>query len=340
EDFAIESLPGDIFQLGNTSWRILQIGNGVVRVADAKGQPPSMPFWLGEAPSRSDEMSAAVSKLRAAVDGLLPGPEQARKDGELDAALEWLEEDYALPRPAAQQIAAYLAEGKRALGVLPTSETLVLERFFDEAGGMQLVLHAPLGSRINKAWGLALRKKFCQSFNFELQAAATDEALVLSLGPAHSFALEEGFRYLNPKTVRGTLEPAVLPSPAFETRWRWTTTLALAVPRNRNGARLPAQIQRMIAEELLAAIFPDAAACLDNIHGPRELPEHPLVDQAMRDCLEQAMDLPQLVETLKRVFAGEPRLVARDTPEPSVLSHEILNSAVYTFLHDTPLDAP
>jgi ATP-dependent Lhr-like helicase len=338
EDFAIESLPGDIFQLGNTSWRILQIGNGVVRVADAQGQPPSMPFWLGEAPSRSDEMSAAVSKLRAGADARLPGPGQPRKADELDLAAKWLEQDYKLSRPAAEQIAAYLAEGKRALGVVPTAETLVLERFFDEAGGMQLVLHAPLGSRVNKAWGLALRKKFCQSFNFELQAAATDEALVLSLGPAHSFALDEVFRYLNPKTVRETLEQAVLASPIFETRWRWTTTLALAVPRSRNGAKLPAQIQRMIAEELLAAIFPDAAACQDNIQGAREVPEHPLVDQAMRDCLEQAMDLPQLVRYLQKIFAGELTCVARDTPEPSVLCHEILNSAAYTFLDDAPLE--
>ena len=338
EDFAIESLPGDIFQLGNTSWRILQIGNGVVRVADAKGQPPSMPFWLGEAPSRSDEMSVAVSKLRADADARLPGPDHPRKPDELAPATAWLEADYALPRPAAEQIAAYLGEGKRALGVVPTAETPVFERFFDEAGGMQLVLHAPLGSRVNKAWGLALRKKFCQSFNFELQAAATEEALVLSLGPAHSFPLEEVFRYLNPKTVRETLVQAVLVSPIFETRWRWTTTLALAVPRSRNGARLPAQIQRMIAEELLAAIFPDAAACQDNIHGARELPEHPLVDQALRDCLEQAMDLPRLVGYLQRIFAGELNCVARDTPEPSVFCHEILNSAVYTFLDDAPLE--
>ncbi len=338
EDFAIESLPGDVFQLGNTSWRILQIGNGVVRVADAQGQPPSMPFWLGEAPSRSDEMSAAVSRLRAAADARLPRPDQPRRPDELDAAVAWLEQDYRLPRSAAGQIAAYLAEGKRALGVVPTAETLVLERFFDEAGGMQLVLHAPLGSRINKAWGLALRKKFCQSFNFELQAAATEEALVLSLGPMHSFALEEVFRYLNPKTVRETLVQAVLDSPIFETRWRWTTTLALAVPRNRNGARLPAQIQRMIADELLAAVFPDAAACLDNIQGARELPRHPLVDQAIRDCLEQAMDLPQLVRTLERVFAGEIKCLAKDTPEPSAFCNEILNSAVYTFLDDAPLE--
>jgi len=338
EDFAIESLPGDIFQLGNTSWRILQIGNGVVRVADAQGQPPSMPFWLGEAPSRSDEMSAAVSRLRVETDTRLPGPEQPRRPDELERAARWLEEDYALSRSAAEQIAAYLGEGKRALGVVPSTETLVFERFFDEAGGMQLVLHAPLGSRVNKAWGLALRKKFCQSFNFELQAAATDEALVLSLGPAHSFALDEVFRYLNPKTVRETLVQAVLASPIFETRWRWTTTLALAVPRSRNGARVPAQIQRMIAEELLAAVFPDAAACLDNIQGAREVPEHPLIDQALSDCLEQAMDLPRLVAYLQRIFAGELKCVAKDTPEPSVFCHEILNSAVYTFLDDAPLE--
>jgi ATP-dependent Lhr-like helicase len=338
EDFAIESLPGDIFQLGNTSWRILRIGNGVVQVADAKGQPPSMPFWLGEAPSRSDEMSAAVSRLRAAADAKLPGPDEPRRPDELAAAVAWLEDDYRLSRPAAEQVAAYLAEGKRALGVVPTADTLVLERFFDEAGGMQLVLHAPLGSRVNRAWGLALRKKFCQSFNFELQAAATEEALVLSLGTMHSFPLEEVFRYLNPKTVRETLVQAVLDSPIFQTRWRWVTTLALAVPRSRNGARLPAQIQRMIAEDLLAAVFPDAAACFENIQGAREIPRHPLVDQTIRDCLEQAMDLPRLVSCLQRVFGGEIRCVARDTPEPSAFCGEILNSAVYSFLDDAPLE--
>src|SRR3989449_986010 len=338
EDAAIESLPGDVFQLGNTSWRILRIGNGVVRVADAEGQPPSMPFWLGEAPARSDEMTAAVSRLRAGADVLLPGPDVPRREGELGSAIDFLVGHYFLPAAAAEQIAAYLGEGKRALGAVPTTQTLVLERFFDESGGMQLVLHAPFGSRINRAWGLALRKKFCQGFNFELQAAATEEGVLLSLGASHSFALQEVFRYLNPKTVRETLVQAVLDSPIFETRWRWTTTLPLAVPRNRNGTKLPAQIQRMIADELLAAIFPDAAACLDNIQGARELPKHPLVDQAIRDCLEQAMDLPQLVRTLQRVFAGEIRCVAKDTPEPSLFCNEILNSAVYTFLDDAPLE--
>jgi len=339
EDFAIDSLPGDVFQLGNTSWRIIRINGGVVRVADAHGQPPSMPFWLGEAPARSDEVSAAVSALRAGADALLPGPDSPRTDGALAPAMAWFEEDYGLSKSAAAQAAEYLAEGKRALGVIPTAETLVLERFFDESGGMQLVLHSPLGSRINKAWGLALRKKFCHTFNFELQAAATEDGLILSLGPAHSFPLEEVFRYLHPNTVAQTLCQAVLASPIFETRWRWVTTLALAVPRMRNGARIPAQIQRMIAEEILTSVFPDAAACQDNIQGgAREVPEHPLVDQTMHDCFEEAMDLPRLTDYLKRIFAGEIRCIGRDTPEPSVLCHEIVNSEVYTFLDDAPLE--
>jgi len=338
EDFAIESLPGDVFQLGNASWRILRIGNGVVRVADAQGQPPSMPFWLGEAPARSDEMSAAVSALRAAVDFELPGPGEPRKDGELERAIDFLVREYSLSRTAAEQIAQYLAEAKRSLGILPTTDTIALERFFDESGGMQLVLHAPFGSRVNRAWGLALRKKFCQGFNFELQAAATEEGIILSLGEAHSFALEEVFRYLHPNTVRETLMQALLASPIFETRWRWSTTLALAVPRNRGGARIPNQLQRMYAEDLLQAVFPDAVACQDNIQGAREIPDHPLVNQALRDALEEAVDVKGLEFQLQRLHSGEIRTVARDTPEPSVLSHELLNSAVYTFLDDAPLE--
>jgi ATP-dependent Lhr-like helicase len=338
EDFAIESLPGDVFQLGNTSWRILRIGNGVVRVADAAGQPPSMPFWLGEAPARSEEMSAAVSRLRAAVDSVLPGPEAPRKDGELEPSVELLIRDYSLSREAAEQISAYLGEAKRSLGVVPTATTIALERFFDESGGMQLVLHAPFGSRINRAWGLALRKKFCQGFNFELQAAATEEGVILSLNSSHSFALEEVFRYLHPNTVRETLVQALLQSPIFETRWRWSTTLSLAVPRNRGGARVPNQLQRMYAEDLLQAVFPDAVACQDNLQGAREIPDHPLVNQALRDALEEAVDLSGLEKVLRRLVNNEIRCVARDTPEPSVLSHELLNSAVYTFLDDAPLE--
>jgi len=338
EDFAIESLPGDVFQLGNTSWRILRIGNGVVRVADAQGQPPSMPFWLGEAPARSDEMSAAVSALRAAVDFELPGPDEPRKEGELDSAVQYLKEDYFLQDSAAQQIATYLAEAKRSLGAVPTRDTIALERFFDESGGMQLVLHAPFGSRINRAWGLALRKKFCQGFNFELQAAATEEGIIISLGEVHSFPLEEVFRYLHPNTLRETLVQALLQSPIFETRWRWSTTLALAVPRNRGGARIPNQLQRMYAEDLLQAVFPDAVACQDNLQGAREIPDHPLVNQALRDALEEAVDAQGLERVLTKLVNGEIACIARDTPEPSVLSHELLNSAVYTFLDDAPLE--
>ncbi|MGQ0546444.1 MAG: DEAD/DEAH box helicase, partial [Betaproteobacteria bacterium] len=320
EDFAIESLPGDVFQLGNTSWRILRIGNGVVRVADAQGQPPSMPFWLGEAPARSDEMSVAVSRLRS------------------EATLQTLLEKYRLSRPAAEQVLEYLDQARRALGVVPTTDTIALERFFDESGGMQLVLHAPFGSRINRAWGLALRKKFCQGFNFELQAAATEEGVILSLGAAHSFPLEEVLRYLHPNTVREALLQAVLDSPIFETRWRWSTTLALAVPRNRGGARVPNQLQRMYAEDLLQAAFPDAVACQDNLPGAREIPSHPLVEQALRDALEEAMDASSLEAVLKKLVDGEISFVCRDTPEPSVFSHELLNSAVYTFLDDAPLE--
>jgi len=338
EDFAVESLAGDVFQLGNASWKILKIGNGVVRVADAKGQPPSMPFWLGEAPARSAEMSDAVSRLRAAVDALLPGPEAPREDGGLEPAIALLEKEYFLAREAALQIAAYLGEAKRALGIVPTKDAIALERFFDESGGMQLVLHAPFGSRIMRAWGLALRKKFCQGFNFELQAAATDEGLILSLSQVHSFPLEEVFRYLNPNTVRETLTQAILQSPIFETRWRWSSTIALAVPRNRNGARVPNQLQRMFSEDVLQAVFPDAVACQDNIQGAREVPDHPLVNQALRDALEEAVDAPGLEAVLRRLSAGGIRTVARDTPEPSVLSHELLNSAVYTFLDDAPLE--
>ena len=338
EDFAIESLPGDVFQLGNTSWRILRIGNGTVRVADAQGQPPSMPFWLGEAPARSEEMSVAVSQLRAAVDFELPGPDEPRKEGELQPAIDFLVREYGLSKPSAEQIATYLAEAKRSLGIVPTTDTVALERFFDESGGMQLVLHAPFGSRVNRAWGLALRKKFCQGFNFELQAAATEEGVILSLNSSHSFALEEVFRYLHPNTVRETLVQALLQSPIFETRWRWSTTLSLAVPRNRGGARVPNQLQRMYAEDLLQAVFPDAVACQDNLPGAREIPDHPLVNQALRDALEEAVDLAGLEKVLQRLVKGEIRCLARDTPEPSVLSHELLNSAVYTFLDDAPLE--
>jgi ATP-dependent Lhr-like helicase len=330
EDFAIESNPGDVFQLGNTSWRVLQVGSGIVRVADAKGAPPTIPFWLGEAPARSDELSRAVSDLRADI--------EAQLEEDLQPAVDWLAAETGIPIAAAEQIVAYLAESRRALGVLPTQDTIVLERFFDESGGMQLVLHAPFGSRINKAWGLALRKRFCRQFNFELQAAATEDALLLSLGPQHSFPLADVFRYLHPATARDVLVQAFLDAPVFQTRWRWNTTISLAVPRNRSGRKVPPPLQRMLADDLMAAVFPDAAACLENIPGDREIPDHPLVSQTVRDCLEEAMDFDALAALLERIHAGGIRCVARDTPEPSPLAHEILNARPYAFLDDAPLE--
>ena len=330
EDFAIESSAGDIFQLGNTSWRILAVNSGTVRVADAHGEPPTIPFWLGEAPGRSAELSTAVARLRADVEARLDGEDE-------DAAAKWLEQ-LGFPGSAARQIQHYLREAKHILGTLPTQDTLVLERFFDEAGGMQMILHAPFGSRVNRAWGLALRKKFCRQFNFELQAAATEEGVLLSLGPQHSFPLEDVFRYVHPDTLERTLVQALIDSPVFPTRWRWNATISLAVPRNRAGRKVPPPLQRMAADDLMAAAFPDAAACLENIGGDREVPDHPLVRQTMRDCLEEAMAMGKLAGVLRRVFAGEIRHVTRDTPEPSVLSHEILNSAPYSFLDDAPLE--
>src|SRR5205807_3946553 len=230
------------------------------------------------------------------------------------------------PAPAAQEIIDYLSASRAALGVLPTQDTLVLERFFDESGGMQLILHAPFGSRINRAWGLALRKRFCRQFNFELQAAATEDALLLSLGPQHSFPLSDVFRYLHPASTRDILVQALLDAPVFKTRWRWNTTISLAVPRRRGGSKVPPQLQRMQADDLMAAVFPDAAACLENIPGDREVPDHPLVNQTVRDCLEEAMDFDALARVLDRIHRGEIRCIARDTPEPSPLAHDILNA--------------
>jgi ATP-dependent Lhr-like helicase len=329
EDFAIESSAGDIFQLGNTSWLILRIESGTVRVADAHGQPPTIPFWFGEAPGRSPELSEEVSDVRAAVASSLP---------DRAAAAEWLTRETGLETAASSQIAHYLDESRQILGTVPTIQTLVLERFFDEAGGMQLVLHAPFGSRVNRAWGLALRKRFCRGFNFELQAAATEEGILLSLGPQHSFPLDDVFHYLHPDSVREILVQALLDAPVFQTRWRWNGTRALAIPRARAGRQVPAQIQRMMAEDLLAAVFPDAAACLENIAGDRAIPDHPLVRQTIDDCLVEAMDIDRLAAILRGIQSGAIRCAARDTTEPSPLAHELLTARPYAFLDDAPLE--
>jgi ATP-dependent Lhr-like helicase len=329
EDFAVESTPGDIFQLGNASYLILKVESGQVRVADAKGQPPSLPFWLGEAPARTDELSAEVSRLRTDVE---------RRLGDSDTAIRWLVDETGVGEAAARQLVEYLTATRAILGVVPSQRTLVLERFFDEAGGMQLVLHAPFGARVNKAWGLSLRKRFCRSFNFELQAAANDEAIVLSLGPHHSFPLESVFHYLNPETVRDILIQAMLVAPMFQSRWRWNATRALAVLRFRGGRKVPTPLQRMEAEDLSAAVFPDQLACPENLEGDRDIPDHPLIAQTIADCLTEAMDLAGLTRILEGIAAGAYTLVARDTTEPSPIAHEILNAKPYAFLDDAPLE--
>src|ERR1051326_6362065 len=329
EDFAIESQPGDIFQLGNTSYQIMKVESGQVRVADAKGQPPTLPFWLGEAPGRTNELSEEVSRLRQDIADRLDDP---------PAAIRWLVETIGMNEAGARTVVEYLAATRVILGTIPTQQCLVLERFFDEAGGMQLVLHAPFGSRINRAWGLALRTRFCRSFNFELQAAATEDAIILSLGPQHSFPLDDVFQYLKPATAEHLLVQAMLDAPVFGTRWRWNSTRALAGLRFRGGRKVPTPLQRMEAEALVAAVFPDQLACPENLVGDREIPDHPLVNQTIADCLLEAMDFPGLKKVLEGMEAGRFTLIARDTSEPSPLCHEVLNARPYAFLDDAPLE--
>jgi ATP-dependent Lhr-like helicase len=372
EDFAVESLAGDIFQLGNTAYRILRVETGRVRVADAQGQAPNIPFWLGEAPGRSDELSAGVARLRGEIDRLLSGAdvhgalhdtrappiEPAAKvaaQAEAGAAVvaqapaaapapalkhaaDWLTAQLGLDESAAQQIVDYLARARAALTVLPTQHTLVMERFFDESGGTQLVIHSPFGSRINRAWGLALRKRFCRTFNFELQAAATEDAIVLSLSTSHSFAPDEVWRYLHSNTAEHILIQALLDAPLFNVRWRWNATTSLALPRYTGGRKTAPQLQRMKSEDLLATVFPDQVACLENIVGERDLPRHPLVDQTVDDCLHDAMDTEGWLAVLRRIEAGDIALVTRELPAPSPLAAEILNAKPYAFLDDAPLE--
>ncbi|BFI94656.1 MAG: DEAD/DEAH box helicase [Rhodanobacter sp.] len=331
EDFAVESLAGDIFQLGNTSYRILRVERDRLRVEDAHGVPPSIPFWLGEAPGRTDELSLAVSRLRGEMDARLGQDDPPH-------ALAWLRDNLGLGDAAAQQLLDYLASARTALGVLPTQSTLVFERFFDESGGTQLVIHAPFGSRINRAWGLALRKRFCRQFNFELQAAATEDAIVLSLSTSHSFPLEEVARYLHSNSAEHVLVQALLDAPLFPARWRWNAVTALALPRFAGGKKVPPQLQRMKSEDLLAAVFPDQVACLENIVGERQIPDHPLVAQTLHDCLREAMDVDGLLRLLRQLEGGAIRLVARDLAAPSPLASAVLNAAPYAFLDDAPLE--
>ena len=419
EDFAIETLPGDIFQLGLHSWRILRVESDRIRVEDAGGQPPTIPFWIGEAPARTDALSAAVSRLRETVGRLVangngyrngsgkgsgkgndrssdcgggsdagkaafasagdrcsegppptvgtrgaearpPSPDEGGDpaageggsgagggdtDGTgtslaagIERAVAWATGEAGLPAEAALQLVDYLAAGQAALGAMPTTKALVLERFFDDSGGMQLVIHSPLGGRINRAFGLALRKRFCRRFNFELQAAATEDNIVLSLGETHSFPLAEAPGYLASATARDVLVQAVLDAPLFNVRWRWNANVSLAVPRRAGGRKTPAPIQRMQAEDLVAVVFPDQIACAENLAGAREIPDHPLVRQTIHDALHEAMDADGLVALLEGIERGEVAVHARDLPEPSPFAHEVLNAKPYAFLDDAPLE--
>ncbi len=337
EDFAVESLAGDVFQLGNTSYRILKIEAGRVRVEDAQGMPPSIPFWLGEAPGRSDELSFAVARVRGEIDQRLASAESQAAE-RLQPVIDWLADTPGIPREAAQQIVEYLSRARSALGALPTQRRLIMERFFDESGGTQLVIHSPYGSRINRAWGLALRKRFCRTFNFELQAAATEDAIILSLSTSHSFALDEVWRYLHSASAEHVLIQALLDAPLFGVRWRWIATTALALPRMAGGRKVAPQLQRMKSEDLLATVFPDQVACLENIVGEREIPDHPLVRQTLDDCLHEAMDSEGWLALLRRMESGEVELLTRDLPAPSPLAMEILGARPYAFLDDAPLE--
>ncbi len=320
EDFAVESMAGDIMLLGNTSWRIRRVGSGRVQVEDAHGAPPTIPFWRGEAPARTIELSQHVAEVRT------------------KATLEWLEAECGVDRAGAEQIVAYIAAGRTVLGAVPTQTTVIAERFFDEGGGMQLVIHAPFGARINKAWGLALRKRFCVSFNFELQAAATDDGLNISLAEQHSFPLGDVFRFLSTASVQEVLQQAVLTSPIFGTRWRWDAGRSLALLRFSQGRKVPANIQRLRSDDLLASVFPDAAACQENIEGDIQIPDHPLIREVMKDVLTEALDLPGLKEVLTSIAEGRITTVAVDTPVPSPFCHELLNANPFAYLDDAPLE--
>ncbi|MDZ3995752.1 DEAD/DEAH box helicase [Pseudomonas sp. Teo4] len=333
EDFAIESIAGDIFQLGNASYRILRVEPGRVRVEDAHGLPPTIPFWIGEAPGRSNELSAAVARLQARIDERL-----SMSDGDFAPVLEWLQGTFELDENCASQLLDYLGRTRQVLGALPSQQTLVMERFFDESGGTQLIIHSPYGSRINRAWGLALRKRFCRTFNFELQAAASEDAIVLSLSTSHSFELEEVWRYLSSRSAEQILVQALLDAPLFGVRWRWTAAVALALPRFVGGRKVAPQIQRMKSEDLIASVFPDQIACLENIVGERQIPDHPLVEQTLDDCLHEAMDSEGWLALLRRMESGSVRLLSRDLPAPSPLASAILNARPYAFLDDAPLE--
>ena len=343
EDFAVESMAGDIILLGNTSWRIQRVesASGRVLVEDAHGQPPSVPFWTGEAPQRTMELSEFVSALREEIDQrtkeVLPGY-ISQTNPQVAEVVAWLKQECAVDDAGAEQMIGYVVAGRAVLGTIPSVTTIVAERFFDEGGGMQLILHAPFGGRINKAWGLALRKRFCRGFNFELQAAAIDNGLNISLAEQHSFPLSDVFQFLTTQTVKELLEQASLASPIFKSRWRWAANRSLQLLRFQRGKKVAPQIQRTRSDDLLASVFPQVAACQENVEGDIQIPDHPLVREVMKDVLGEAMDLEGLKAVLARMDDGRIRCVAVDTTTPSVFAHELLNANPYAYLDDAPLE--
>jgi ATP-dependent Lhr-like helicase len=342
EHFAVDSSPGDVILLGNTSWRVKKIeAAGRVLVVDAHGAPPSLPFWTGEAPQRTGVLSDGVSQLRediATRTGTLAPGHITPAHPDVMHATAWLMEECGVCSYAAQQLIAYIVAGRAVLGAIPTKTTLIAERFFDEGGGMQLILHAPLGGRINRAWGLALRKRFCRGFNFELQAAATDNGINISLAEQHSFPLADVFQFLTELTVKSLLEQASIPSPIFKTRWRWAAGRSLQLLRTSNGKRIAPQVQRMRSEDLMASVFPQAAACFETIVGDIQIPDHPLVREVMQDVLQEAMDLDGLLGVLRGIQDGSIRCVAVDTPLPSQFAHELLNANPFAYLDEAGLE--
>ncbi|MCY4435141.1 MAG: DEAD/DEAH box helicase [bacterium] len=339
EDWAVESMAGDIFLLGSHSWRIKQVAAGTVRVADAGDAPPTVPFWLGEAPARTPELSHQVSELRAYIYGLFPDTPDADplEPTALAQATEQFAHAHGVEAEIAEQAVLYIAAAQAALGTVPTHTNIVFERFFDDTGGQQLVVHSPYGGRINRAFGLALRKRLCRRFDFELQAAANDNAIILSLGPHHSFPLSDVPQFLHPDSVEEVLTQAVLDSPMFTARWRWNLNRALVVLRSRGGKRNPPPIQRMEADDIMAAVFPGAAACQENIAGPIEIPDHLLVRQTLHDTLHEALDVDGLKQLLTDIRSGQVSTHFCDTTEPSPLSHEIVNARPYAFLDDAEI---
>lgn len=330
EDFAIESTIGDVFLLGNTPWKVRRVEAGVMRVEEAQGQSPTIPFWLGESPGRTSELSREVSKLREDVERCI------RSD---NPSTQWLINE-GFTQDVADQISAYITEGLKVLGEVPSCKNVVAERFFDETGGMQLVIHSPFGSRINRAWGMALRKRFCRNFDFELQASATDDGINLSLGPQHSFPIDDVFAYVKPENAENLLTQSILQSPIFGIRWRWVTSRSLALLRNIGGKRVPTAIQRMRADDLIAAVFPEQVACQDNSPAALDvaIPDHPFVFETMRDCLNEAFDLPGMIEVLNKIKEGSIKVSGKDTLQPSVFSHQVLNAMPYAFLDNAPLE--